>query len=97
MKATNNKAQNLNPNHLKSLNCSGRCDLFSFSSYFTQVNHNCTAKNDRRYYLKNQSSNHHSADIAIYIHFMTPNFLKYVLHALCRMDHITFWGTPEIK
>lgn len=36
MKATNNKAQNLNPNHLKSLNCSGRCDLFSFSSYFTQ-------------------------------------------------------------
>lgn len=28
---------------------------------------------------------------------MTPNFLKQLLHALCRMDYITFWSTPEVK
>lgn len=26
---------------------------------------------------------------------MTPNFLKQLLHALGRMDKITFWSTPE--
>lgn len=48
-------------------------------------------------YLKNQGGHQDSTNIAINVNFMTPNFLKQLLHALGRMDQITFWSTPKSK
>lgn len=48
-----------------------------------------------RPYLKNQSGYHHSANIAVNVDFMSPNLLKHLLHAICRMDGvITFLRAP---
>jgi hypothetical protein len=55
-----------------------------------------TQKEDR-YYLKNQSGYHHSTNIAVDVHFMTPDLLKQLLNAVTGMKNITFRGVPGTK
>jgi hypothetical protein len=61
-----------------------------------RVIHKGTEKKGRNY-LKHQRGYHHSTNIAIDVDFMTPNLLKQLLHAVTRMDNVTFLGVPETE
>lgn len=54
-----------------------------------------TQKEDRNY-LKNQSGYHHSTNIAIDVHFMTPDLLKQLLHAVTGMHKVSK-GVPMFE